>query len=270
LTSFLAPDDLPQTLLAAHSNALPEPLGSAARDPLAFADAVAALRRYSLVRVVADGLYVHRLLQTVIRTALESETEQAWATAAIRLLYAGFPTPSSEVANWPECQRLLAHVLAVAEHGRRLDVEHAMWLWLLHQAAVYLRSRGQYRQALTLHEQALAARQRVLGDDHPDTLSSMNNVAVTRRNLGDLHGALQLFEQALAARQRVLGDDHPTTLWSMNNLAGTLQALGDLPGARDLHEQALAGRRRVLGPDHPDTQDSMRNLAAVRRELGEL
>jgi hypothetical protein len=56
LASFLGPDDLPLLLLAKHANELPEPLAATAADPLALADAVAALRRYSLVRVVADGL----------------------------------------------------------------------------------------------------------------------------------------------------------------------------------------------------------------------
>jgi hypothetical protein len=85
-TAFLAPDDLPQPLLTTHPNVLPEPLAATAGDPLALADAVAALRRFSLVRIVGDGLYVHRLLQTVIRAALDAKTEGAWAAATAMLL----------------------------------------------------------------------------------------------------------------------------------------------------------------------------------------
>jgi tetratricopeptide (TPR) repeat protein len=228
LASFLGPDDPPQPLLAAHAQELPEPLARAATDPLALADTVAALRRYSLVRVVADGLYVHRLLQAVVRAAEDADTERAWVATAVRLLRAGFPDRSSEVADWPECQRLLPHALVAADHGRRLDVESAGWLWLLHQVALYLRSRGQYRQALALYERALVGRKRVLGDHHPDTLTSLNDLADIRRSLGDFQGARQVFEQTSAARRRVLGDNHPETLWSMNNLAETRRALGDL------------------------------------------
>jgi tetratricopeptide (TPR) repeat protein len=270
LMSFLAPDDLPQPLLAGHHEQLPEPLTAAAGDPLALSDAVAALRRFSLVRVVADGLFVHRLLQTVVRANLEAEVERAWAAAAIRVLRAGFPYESNEVDNWPECQRLLPHVFAVVDHGRRLDVEATAWLWLLHQMAVFMRSRGQYRQALPLHEQAVAGRRRVLGDDHPDTLISMSNLALARRALGDLHGACDLFEQVLTTRRRVLGDDYPDTLRSMNSLAVTRLNLGDPHGAHDLFEQTLAVRRRVLGDDHPDTLWTMHSLAVTRGALGDL
>jgi tetratricopeptide (TPR) repeat protein len=268
LAAFLAPDDLPQPLLAAHAEVLPEPL--AAADQLTLADAVAALRRYSLIRVIGDGLFVHRLLQTVVRAELDADAERAWASAAVQLVDAGFPYPSDQVATWPECERLLPHALAAAEHSQCLDVELEACLLLLSEAGLYLRSRGQYQPACKLHEQALAGRRRVLGDDHPDTLSSMNNLAVDRRILGDLQGARDLHEQALAALSRVLGDDHPDTLSSINNLALTIQALGDLQGARDRLEQALAGRRRVLGHDHPATLRSMNSLGEVRRILGDL
>jgi hypothetical protein len=269
LAAFLAPDDLPLPLLATHHDQLPEPLAAAAGDPLALADAVAALRRYSLIRVVADGLYVHRLLQTVVRTALDVEAKP-WAAGAVRLLRSGFPRRSDEVATWPEWERLLPHAFAAADHGRRLDVEPEAWLVLLHHAGVYLRRRGQYGQAADLQVQVLAARRQMLGDDHPITLTSMDSLAETRRVRAELQAAHDLHEQTLFARRRVLGDDHPDTLTSMNNLAATLAALGDVQGARQLHEQTLTARRRSLGDDHPDTLISISNLAAVRHELGEL
>jgi hypothetical protein len=270
LAAFLAPDDVPQPLLVVHGDVLPEPLATTVADPLAVGDAVAALRGFSLVRVVADGLFAHRLLLAVVRAGLDDDAERAWASAAIRLLRAGFPHEGSEVANWPECQRLLPHVLTVVDHGRRLDLEPAEWLWLLHTAAVYLASRGQHRQAQALHERAVAGYGLALGDDHPDTLTAMHSLGQTRRYLGDLNGARDLLEQTLAARRRVLGDDHPDTLTTMSYLGEVRRALGDLLGARKLHEQTLAARRRVLGDDHRDTLISMNDLASTRRDLGDL
>jgi tetratricopeptide (TPR) repeat protein len=269
LAAFFAPDDLPQPLLVDHPDHLPEPLAAATRDPLALADAVAALRRFSLVRVIGDGLYVHRLLQTVVRATLDAEAAAVWAAAAVRLLSVGFPDPRA-VSTWTQCERLVPHVLAVADHGRRLAVETTARLRLLEQAGVYLWSRGRNRQALTLQEEALAGLRKALGDDHPHTMHAMHNLALTRREQGNLHGARDLFEQALAGRRRVLGGEHPDTLWSMQSLAVTRRALGDLHGARALHEQALAARRRLLGDDHPDTLWSMHSLAVTRGALGDL
>jgi tetratricopeptide (TPR) repeat protein len=270
LASFLSPDDLPQPLLATHHDQLPEPLAAAAGDPLALGDAVAALRRYSLVRVVADGLFVHRLLQTVIRTALNADAERVWGAAAVRLARAGFPNDTNEVATWPDCERLLRHALTAAEHGQRLDLELEACSSMLNDAGVYLRSRGQFQLARELHEQALQSSRRGLGAHHLATLSSMGDLAVAYRALGDFRGARDLLEQALAASRQVQGDDHPRMLFLMTNLARTYRSLGDLQRARDLLEQALSGRRRVLGDDHPSTLRSMNFLAGVRRSLSDL
>jgi tetratricopeptide (TPR) repeat protein len=273
LASFLSPDDLPQALLAAHHDQLPETLGPAVGDALALADAVAALRRYSLLRIVADGLYIHRLLQTVVRTALDADAERAWAATAVRLLRAGFPKDSYEVATWPDCERLLPHALAAADNGQRLDVELAACLSLLNDAAVYWRSRGQFQLARGLHKQALASSRRILGAHHLATLSSMNNLAVVCRALGDFRGARDLHEEALAACRRLFGEYHLETLFSMTNLALTYRAPGDLQDlqrARDLLEQALNGRRQVLGDDHPSTLRSMNFLAETLRALGDI
>jgi tetratricopeptide (TPR) repeat protein len=270
LAAFVASDDLPLPLLSVHREHLPEPLASVAGDPVALGDAVAALRRYSLVRVDADGIFVHRLLQTVIRAGLDAEAGRAWASTAVRLLRASFPYPSGEVDTWKECERLLPHVLAIAGHGQRLNVEAEGWSWLLNQAALYLWSRGLYQQALMLLEQVLASNRKMFGDDHPDTLMSMNNLAVTRWALGDLQGARELHEQTLTARRQVLGHDHPDTLTSMHTLAATRRDLRDLHAAKKLFEQTLAARQRVLGDDHPNPLWTMHGLAETNRNLGDL
>jgi tetratricopeptide (TPR) repeat protein len=270
LVAFLAPDDLPLPLLVAHPDRLPEPLASAAGDLVALGDAVAALRCYSLIRVIGDGLFMHRLLQTVVRASCDANSEAAWVAAAIQLLRTGLPDDCNDVTNWPQYERLIPHVLTVTAHGQRLGVEPEGGLWLLAEAGYYLWSRGQYRQALALEERALAARKRVLGEDHPDTLSSMNNLAETLRDLGELEGACRLHEQALSGFKRVFGEDHSDTLTSMNNLASTLRVLGDLKRACELHKQALAAFRRVLGDDHPKTLISIDSLAEVRRDFGDV
>ena len=268
--AFLAPDDIPRKLFAELVDEQPDELVELATDLFALDAAVAALRRYSLVTATAGTLTVHRLVQTVVRASLSPEDQQQWAGTAVRLVCAAFPDAPNDVAAWPACARLLAHALAVVDYADTLGVEPEATALLLNEAAVYLSSRGQYQQALTLQEQALDGRRRVLGDDHPDTLSSMNDLAETRRNLGDLQSAHDLHEQTLTARRRVLGDDHPDTLHSMHSLAATRRNLGDLQGARQLFESTVTARRRVLGDHHPDTLGSMNRLAVIRRVLGDL
>lgn len=152
LLAFVAPDDLPWGLLPSHPGKLPAILAAAAADEVALAEVIAALRRYSLVKVVGDGLSAHRLLQAVIRENLDGDAQQQWAATATGLLRASFPEESGDVRTWPDCQRLLPHVLAAASHTERLGVQAALEpaSWLLDRAAIYLQGRAQLTQAKDL------------------------------------------------------------------------------------------------------------------------
>jgi RNA polymerase sigma factor (sigma-70 family) len=130
LCAFLAQDDIPRELPRRDPDRLPAPLAQAARDPLAYNEALRALGRYSLATVTPTALGVHLLVQVVVRARLGPEDERRWGEVAVGLLHESFPDRSWEVATWPACQRLLPHVLAAAEHTERLRVggEHSGWL----------------------------------------------------------------------------------------------------------------------------------------------
>lgn len=68
LAAQLAPEPIPFILFTAHTDWLPEPLATAAGDPLAFAELVRLLRQRALVRISADDLQLHRLVHTIRRT----------------------------------------------------------------------------------------------------------------------------------------------------------------------------------------------------------
>jgi hypothetical protein len=65
--SYLAPDPIPLDLFTRHLDVLPSPLNETATDPLAFADTLAALGDYSLIKRSPTTLQIHRLVQDVIR-----------------------------------------------------------------------------------------------------------------------------------------------------------------------------------------------------------
>ena len=61
-------------------------------DELAAGDAIAALRRYSLISPPADGsVSVHRLVQAVTADQMPAELAQAWRQAAAALIEAAIP-----------------------------------------------------------------------------------------------------------------------------------------------------------------------------------
>src|SRR5579863_3492312 len=91
LCAYLAPENIPLDLFTAHPGLLPEPLDTAATDPLTFTDTITTLVDYSLAKRTPGGLTVHRLLQGAIRArqahpAAADETDTSELTVVLGLL----------------------------------------------------------------------------------------------------------------------------------------------------------------------------------------
>jgi tetratricopeptide (TPR) repeat protein len=267
LAAYLGPEPIPLTLFTTHSIQLPDPLATAAGDPLAFAVPIGLLRQHGLARVEPATLQLHRLLAAILRT--HPHQQQDLPTLVVRLLRAAAPVdPWDNPQSWPAWRQLLPHVLSATDPHRDLTGVEEDVAWLLNRAAEYLKSRGEPATARPLCERAWDLRRSRLGDDHPDTLKSANNLADDLWVLGHYEQARQLAEDTLTRCRRVLGD-HPHTLTSAGTLAVSLWALGQFEQARQLGEDTLTRCRRVLGDDHPYTLLSANNLSVHLRELGQ-
>ncbi|HEU0086244.1 MAG TPA: FxSxx-COOH system tetratricopeptide repeat protein [Pseudonocardiaceae bacterium] len=270
LAAYLAPEAIPLTLFTTYPAYLPDPLATAAGDPLMFAELTRLLGQRGLARVGPAGLSLHRLLAAILRTPPQPGPSQGLPTLAVRLLRAAVPgdDPWDNPSAWSIWRKLLPHVLVATDAQRRLEGVEQEVAWLLDHAAEYLHTRGEPAPARPLYERALELRRTRLGEDHPDTLESANNLALNLGTLGQSDQARQLGEDTLIRRRRVLGHDHPNTLTSANNLAFYLRDLGQPEQARQLDEDTLIRHRRVLGGDHPHSLGSANNLASDLRDLG--
>ena len=261
LLACLAPEPVPLALLLAGAQAAGElapdvaaVIGPLLGDPVAAGDAVAALRRYSLVTPAGDGLVlVHRLVQAVTLAQLPEEAAGRWKQAAAALVEAAIPADPEPPAAWPVCAVLLPHARAV------LDLTSGgMW-----QIAQYLGFSGSWLAARDLL-QLIADAYRdddAYGPEHPDTLAARNNLAFWTGQAGDAAGARDQLAALLPIRERVLGPEHPDTLTTRASLAHCTGQAGDAAGARDQFAALLPIRERVLGPEHPSTLITRDNLA---------
>ena len=186
LCAFLAPDDIPRDLIRDGREHLPETMVAAVTDLLTFDEAIAALRRYSLLEVEHDALRVHRLVQMVARDRLGEEARAAWAAVAVRLVQRAFRFDANEVNTWPICARLLPHVLNTAEYSETFHVAAEETGELLDDIGRYLRVRGQFNEARTGHERALAIAEATYGPSHPTVAIRLNNLGNVLRDSGEL------------------------------------------------------------------------------------
>jgi len=270
LCAFLAPDDIPISMLQEAAEDLPRRLAKAAKDPLALGDVFEALRRYSLAEVRDDSLSLHRLLQAVVQDGLREHDRRKRIEAAAETVNAAFPSESGDVRTWPACARLLPHGLAASDWAEPSGVAPAAVSRILDRTATYLQERAEFAVARDLFVRALALREKTYGPDHLSVAASLGNLGSVLQDLGDLQTARAHYERALAIDEKAHGADHPEVAISVNNLGDVLRALGDLEGAKAHLERALAIDEKAYGPDHPHVATDVNNLGGVLHALGDL
>lgn len=270
LCVFLAPDDIPLSILRDGVNHLWPPLAEVVADKLAFNKAIAALRRYSLVERNDESLSVHRLVQLVARDRLPIDEQGKWAEAAVRVVNTAFPQESSDVRTWAKCAQLLHHAAAVVESGERLQVDRAATARLANQTGLYFHGRAQYAEAKQAFERALRLNEAVFGSNHPSVATNLNNLGNVLQDLSDLAGAWGCYKRALRIDQADFGFNHPNVVRDLNNLGTVLRDLENFAEARQFFELALQIVEVVYGTDHRYVAAAASNLGAVLGDLEDL
>ncbi len=159
-------------------------------------DAIGALAHLSLVDFHPDKrtFSVHRLVQAAARDAL-GEDAPAWLRSALRAVHSAFPVP--EFRTWPLCERLVAHVRAVAAQVTEDSGELA---WLLGTTGDYLRERAALAEVLPLYERTRAIFERLAQAD-PDNTGWQRDLSVSFNKIGDVQRARGDLDAALEAYQ---------------------------------------------------------------------
>jgi len=277
-------------------------LGPLLGDPVAAADAVAAIRQYSLITAAEDGIVLmHRLVQAVTLGQMPADLAASWRLAAAALIEAAIPGDPEQPDNWPVYAALLPHAQAtlpadslgmalIASYvgyagnyvaardlsqqiaksfAQRLGAEHPATLNiranLVHwtgEAGGAASARDQYAELLPVHE-------RTFGAEHPATLNIRGNVAHWAGRAGDAASARDQFAALLAVHERTLGAEHPATLITQGNLAHWSGEAGDAASARDQFAALLPVRERVSGAEDPATATDRGNLANWTGEAGD-
>jgi hypothetical protein len=221
-------------------------------DPLTANDAIAALRRYSLISPPVDGsVWMHRLVQAITLTQLTAEVQSGWRQAAATLIEKALPGYNRDPATWPVFAALLPHAQAtLPTHSRGMG-----------KIADYLGSSGSYAAALDLYQQIYARREQVLGPDDRETLTARAELAYWIGMAGDAGRARDQYAALLPVEERVSGAEHPDTLIARSQLAYWTGQAGDAAGARDQYAAVLPVTERVFGAEHLATLETRRHCA---------
>lgn len=260
LCAFLAPDNIPRDLIRKWADFT---------DNLTFDEAVAALRKYSLMEVTPDTLSVHRLVQAVTRDRLTDADRKSWALIAASLVKEAFPFESEDVGTWRDYVPLLPHALEASVHAEALGMDPEAAGRLLDLVGLFLLVLPEFPDVKAAYERAFRNYEAAYGPDHPKVVTRLSNLGYILQGLGDLAGAKARYERALKIEEAAYGPDHPNVAIPLNHLGDVLQGMGDLAAAKAAYERALKIDQRFLGSDHSHTKRVQEKLNTVLKQLAE-
>lgn len=272
LCAFLHPDGIHEEIIDAAATELGALLQPIASEPYRLDTAIAALRKFSLVRrhPESNTFSIHRLVQAVLKDSMPEEVQRQWAERAVRAINRAFPA-GDQVATWPRCQLCLPHAQAcvlLIEQWHMLFPEAAR---LLSEAGMYLLEHAQFSRSESMLKKALDLRVQILGPEDPEVADSLNNLAGPYLYQGKYAEAEPLLKKALEIQERAQGLEHPALSESLNNLALLYNYQGKYAQAEPLFLRAVAIWEHVPDRSAADSDclaRTLNNLALLYQVQG--
>lgn len=238
--TFLEPDTIPEELIYEGVTRLGLLPGSTGVDTLQLHQAIEELRRFSLIQRNPETriLRVHRLVQAVLKDAMDTSSRRQWMERAVQATGLVFPA-KIEMANWPRCQRMLSQAQACSSLIQEQKLLSEQAASLLFRCATYLQEQALYEQAEVLYQQALAIRKQALEAECLEVTRSMNGLANLYLKQGKYEQAKALHQQALQMQEETLGSEHLEIARSLTGLANLSFEQGTYEETEALHLRAL-------------------------------
>lgn len=244
LYSFLAPEDIPRTLLdGLTSEHLTDALSELAADKLRLNDAVSALRQYSLIETRDDFCAVHRLVQLVMRDTQAADEVTRWIVIAGDILWQRIPN-LGDASRWPAMGVLLPHIARVIETGVEAGVPADLIGGLLGHIGRYLAVRGDLTGSIAARRRRISILIESFGKDDHRVAAARADLGAALADIGNVQGALEELGAALTIARAVFGEDSQMVAEVLGMIGFTflqMQAFGEaakvLRRATDIDER---------------------------------
>lgn len=269
-------------------------------------ESVRLLVNYSMVdsNPFQSVLSIHRLVQQVIKTEMQSNTETTIATLrdGLQLL-----SDMESCDGFKECYKhgisvflqaldfdelvyefgafsviIIRKLIKYGRYGHAVDFgssisqrlttvfgdDHENTIESKFHIALSHIHYGKFSDALEMNLEILQKRKRISGDDHPDTLKIKSSIAVSFGNLGKYSESIEMVEDVFKRMTVKLGEDDPRTLRSMFDYADSLVLRGNYNEALRISRDVLKKRKKFFGENHDETIDSKSMSGALCGTLG--
>lgn len=213
---FLSPDGQPRNLHLASD--------APASERKAIADAFDALRSVSLVSADGEGLRIHRLLQKVVRDAMDAERASVAFDAAVAAVDRERPAHVEDPDSWPDWLALLPHIRVLAQFAHLSTDRRASLLELLGATVSFLQAAGSVADGLELAQHAVRAASKLSGSEAAETVRLRWLRARAEIEAGEARAASAELEALVQEAEPLMGRAHADVLGMRCDLVLALEA----------------------------------------------
>ena len=265
LFAFLSPEAIPEELIKEGAQKLNFSLHDIATDLVALNEAITTLLKYSLIRRNSNTqtITIHRLVQVVIRSMMDEDTQLQWIKQAIYAVDQAFPKDYGTIEEKERRMSLFPQVQAcftLIEQSNLVFPEAAS---LLDKAQSFLHHQQRYAESLLYSQRLGMIQEHLSGSESPEVAFALNAMAISYRGLNQYELAESCHQKAIAIRQKTLGPESPVTLKSLNNLGYLYYKQGNYEKALEITKRVLEIREQVIGKEAVATSTSLNNLALI-------
>ena len=270
LCAFVAPDDIAEDFLRRCYTAFPSGLQSLLTSSVLFDEALAIIRRYSLVQRLATkaSLSIHRVVQAVIQDDLEEKKQREhWEEMVVEgVSNAFFFAGQNNILE--EYERDIPHVLACVSLINNQNFESESAGHLLFIAGYYLTRHAHYAQAEPLCQKALNLYQRLFGPVHPEVASNLSNLAILYEEMRLHTKAQTFFAEAIVILEKAQPLDPLALAVTRTNLSRCYWFQGKFAEAGKLSLQSLPILEQFAEVKPREFATGLKNLATIYRDQG--
>jgi tetratricopeptide (TPR) repeat protein len=275
--AFLASDTIPEELIITQSAEVLGPvLYASTSNPFERDTLYAIFHATSLVELNVQTrlLTIHRLVQAVIMTHMDKQSQQQWARRALLAVNQAFPAigndTSSLALSWSD--QLLPHaLLTLTWVDRFLTTQEQSALapeisGLLYKVSNYLVTRGYEQKAQSLLERCLSLREQTLGSMHLAVAEPLACLGRLLRVQGQHGRAEILLERALTIYEQASLSTSPALVPTLGNLAMICLDRGQYRQAEKYIKRVISIEEQSSTPE--DRVPSLTDLATIYRRQG--
>lgn len=269
--AFLAPDAIPEEIFTEGGTHLGDLLSATVNNQLAFLNALKETRRYSLLQRDTDAhtLSIHRVVQDVLKDAMDDATQRQWAERIVKAVNQVLPNfDEADYSAWPRFGRLLPHAQTCAILIEKWELIIPEAAQLLNNAARYIHNRGRLTGVEQYYVHALAIRRNLFGQQHPDVATSLHNLGWLKFDQGKYAEAESLYLQALDVRTNQLNPDEIAVAECLAHLGWVKDTQGKYAEAKNYFNQSIELQEKAGRFDIVQMAKSQHGLAWILSQQG--